>query len=125
VPDTDNPQASKAQYEFGINRAGGALYGYFLNSAVYASAILWYDNSKPVEAAKLPKLRAVLGHPVGILGQRQPKYQNREVLLHDAHQQRRHQRAHRDMPVQKTRNIEGVAGRRFRHEERRAPCTAG
>lgn len=58
VPDADNPQATKAHYEFGISRAGGALYGFFLDSPVYAAAVLWYNNRKPAEAAKLPALRA-------------------------------------------------------------------
>ena len=58
VPNTDNLQATKSHYEFGINRAGGALYGFFLDSPVYAAAFLWHNNRKPADPAKLPKLRA-------------------------------------------------------------------
>ncbi|KAJ4335147.1 hypothetical protein N0V87_006301 [Didymella glomerata] len=51
-------QATKAHYEFGIDRAGGALYSCFLDSPVYAAAFLWNNNRRPADPAKLPKLRA-------------------------------------------------------------------
>jgi hypothetical protein len=54
---TDNLQATKAHYEFGLNRAGGAIYGFFLESPVHAAATLWYNNRKPADPTKLPKLR--------------------------------------------------------------------
>lgn len=54
----NNSQATKAHYEFGINRPGGALYGFFLDSPVHAAASLWHANRKPADRAKLPKLRA-------------------------------------------------------------------
>ncbi|KAF3034171.1 hypothetical protein E8E12_005653 [Didymella heteroderae] len=50
--------ATKTHCEFGVNRAGGALYGFFLDSPVYAAASLWHNNRRPADPAKLPKLRA-------------------------------------------------------------------
>ncbi|KAF1923546.1 uncharacterized protein M421DRAFT_425767 [Didymella exigua CBS 183.55] len=51
-------QATNAHYEFGLNPSGGAIYGYFLDSPVYAASTLWHNNRKPADPAKLPKLRA-------------------------------------------------------------------
>lgn len=34
------------------------MYGFFLDSPVYAASTLWYGGRKPADSSKLPKLRA-------------------------------------------------------------------
>lgn len=51
-------QATQAHFEFGINPTGGAIFGFFLDSALYAASRTWYGNRKPANPAELPKLRA-------------------------------------------------------------------
>lgn len=51
-------QATQAHYEFGINTAGGAIYGFFLDSPVHAASTLWHAGRKPADPSKLPHLRA-------------------------------------------------------------------
>ncbi|KAH6644834.1 hypothetical protein C7974DRAFT_420258 [Boeremia exigua] len=51
-------QATQAHFEFGVNTAGGALYGFFLESAPHAASALWHAHRRPADPAKLPRLRA-------------------------------------------------------------------
>ncbi|KAF2621471.1 hypothetical protein BU25DRAFT_379643, partial [Macroventuria anomochaeta] len=51
-------QATQAHYELGINPTGGAIFGFFLDSPIYAASNTWYGGRKPVDPTKLPRLRA-------------------------------------------------------------------
>jgi hypothetical protein len=81
IPNANNPQATKAHYEFGIDRAGGALYSFFFDSPVYAAAFLWNNNRRPADPAKLPKLRAFSGVLWGYWSKANPDIKNVRYLF--------------------------------------------
>jgi hypothetical protein len=57
-PLTDCTQATKAHYEFGINKKGGTIYGFFLESPQSSAKALWFAGSKDPAKDDLPQLRA-------------------------------------------------------------------
>jgi hypothetical protein len=54
---TDNRQATKAHYEFGINTKGGAIYGLFLESPQSSAKNIWFGGLKEANKDDLPQLR--------------------------------------------------------------------
>ncbi|KAJ4316879.1 hypothetical protein N0V94_005221 [Neodidymelliopsis sp. IMI 364377] len=74
--DGQDYQATKAHYEFGVNLKGGAIFGFFLDSPVYAASTLWYGGRKPASTSALPRLRAFSDVLWGYWNRQNPNIKN-------------------------------------------------
>ncbi|UPX16374.1 uncharacterized protein EKO05_0006781 [Ascochyta rabiei] len=103
------------EYQFGTNTEGGAIFGFFLESPVYAASNTWFGGRKPANPSKLPQLRAFSDILWGYWVRENPNVRNIRFFFMMGISNDENKPAHRHLSCSEWKDAERVARHQIRY----------